>query len=164
MMEAAIGISVFIENRTSYDIAMSKFLERVPAYIFLNKDGCFPKTVRSDNLTSLPAIREYWYNMTTFTINGVAEETCRDLNHTGYGFDSISHVAETSRIQGRDLWIEDTGERLRYAYELHAGWQLHPETLPQSLCNGNLSWNLGPSKFIDSRLMNSQASSHLTNH
>ena len=37
MMEAALGISVFINDRESYDKAMETFLKRVPAYIYLKK-------------------------------------------------------------------------------------------------------------------------------
>jgi hypothetical protein len=37
MMEAALGISVFIENTTSYDIAMEKFLARTAAYVYLTR-------------------------------------------------------------------------------------------------------------------------------
>jgi len=43
MMEAALGISVFLEDKSSYDKAMKIFLERVPAYIYLTKDGPTPK-------------------------------------------------------------------------------------------------------------------------
>lgn len=42
MMEAALGISVFIENRTSYDIAMDKFLTRAAAYIYLTRFVLIP--------------------------------------------------------------------------------------------------------------------------
>jgi hypothetical protein len=125
---------------------MSKFLQRVPAYIYLKSDGPLPKTSPEDNLKNASAIIKYWSGLSNFSLDGLAQETCRDLNHTGYGFESISHVSETSRIQGRDLWIEDTGDRVRIAYELHAGWQLHPETVPSWLCGGKLAWNLGPSK------------------
>jgi hypothetical protein len=145
-MEAALGISVFLDDQKSYDIAMSKFLQRVPAYIYLKSDGPLPKTSPEDNLKNASAIIKYWSGLSNFSLDGLAQETCRDLNHTGYGFESISHVSETSRIQGRDLWIEDTGDRVRIAYELHAGWQLHPETVPSWLCGGKLAWNLGPSK------------------
>lgn len=37
MMEAALGISVFIENTTSYDISMEKFLARTAAYVYLTR-------------------------------------------------------------------------------------------------------------------------------
>ena len=37
MMEAALGISVFINDHESYDKAMEIFLKRVPAYIYLTK-------------------------------------------------------------------------------------------------------------------------------
>ena len=42
MMEAAIGISVFLEDKSSYDRAMATFLARVPAYIYLTSDGPTP--------------------------------------------------------------------------------------------------------------------------
>jgi hypothetical protein len=43
MMEAAIGISVFLDDAASYDAAMTKFLGRVPAYVYLTSDGSYPK-------------------------------------------------------------------------------------------------------------------------
>ena len=43
MMEAAIGIAVFLEDRAAYDQAMTKFRGRVPAYIYLTSDGALPK-------------------------------------------------------------------------------------------------------------------------
>ncbi len=48
---------------------------------------------------------------------GLTQETCRDFVHTGYGISAISHVAETSRIQGQDLYPQ-VGERLRQALGL----------------------------------------------
>ena len=43
MMEAAIGISVFLNDADSYDKAMKKYMGRVPAYIYLKSDGDLPK-------------------------------------------------------------------------------------------------------------------------
>src|SRR5258706_7632771 len=47
MLEAAIGISVFLEDRASWDKAMAKFRARVPAYIYLTSDGAYPKGIGS---------------------------------------------------------------------------------------------------------------------
>ncbi len=102
MMEAAIFISVFVENSTSYDIAMSQFLTQVPAYIYLTSDGSYPAAPAGTAWTTTKLI-SYWNGLSTFNTSGVAQETCRDLEHTGYGIASISHVAEISRIQGRDF-------------------------------------------------------------
>ena len=52
-MEAAIGISVFLEDKGSYDRAMATFLERVPAYIYLTKDGPTPKPPAGENFPSI---------------------------------------------------------------------------------------------------------------
>jgi hypothetical protein len=37
-----------------------------------------------------------------------------------YGMASISHVAETARIQGNDLWQTSVGTRVKAAFELHS--------------------------------------------
>jgi hypothetical protein len=51
-------------------------------------------------------------------------------------------VAETSRIQGRDLYPQ-VGERLRHALGLHSGYQLG-NPVPSWLCGGQLNLGLGP--------------------
>ncbi|KAH8433519.1 uncharacterized protein LDX57_011153 [Aspergillus melleus] len=141
MMEAALGISVFINDRESYDKAMEIFLKRVPAYIYLTKDGDLPKTSPEDNLSSSSSIIDFWQGQSTFSENGISQETCRDFAHTGYGIASIAHVAETARIQGRDLYEEDTGERLRYALGFHTKYQLQG-SLPGDICGGDLEREL----------------------
>lgn len=142
MTEAAIGISVFIEDRASYDKAMAKFRARTAAYVYLASDGELPKTVPSQNLNTRDKIVAYWQGQGTF-VTGLTQETCRDLTHTGYGISAISHVAETSRIQGQDLYGTDVGERLRQALGFQARYQLGA-AVPSSLCGGSLNLGLGP--------------------
>lgn len=149
MMEAAVGISVFLNDGASYDKAMTKFLGRVPAYIYLTSDGSCPKAAPGSGLTTCSQIESYWQGQTTFPENGIAQETCRDFVHTGYGISSISHVAETSRIQGNDLYPTDTGTRLRYALGFHSKLELG-NPVPSYLCNGTVKKGLGPSKLIPS--------------
>ncbi|MFK4223303.1 alginate lyase family protein [Streptomyces sp. NPDC019890] len=141
MTEAAIGIAVFLEDRGAYDKAVAKFRGRVPAYIYLTSDGSLPKTAPGSGLDTREKIIKYWQGQSTF-MNGLSQETCRDLTHTGYGFSAISHIAETSRIQGQDLYPE-IADRLRYALGLHAKYQLG-EPVPGNLCNGSLKDRLGP--------------------
>ena len=38
------------------------------------------------------------------SVNGICQETCRDLGHTQYGMASTLNAAETARIQGVDLY------------------------------------------------------------
>lgn len=142
MMEAAVGISVFLEDKASYDKAMAKFRTRTAAYVYLSSDGDLPKTVPSQNLNTREKIVNYWQGQGTF-VTGLTQETCRDLTHTGYGISAISHVAETSRIQGQDLYGTDVGERLRHALGFQAKYELG-EAAPGWLCDGSLKRGLGP--------------------
>jgi hypothetical protein len=52
------------------------------------------------------------------SVNGVCQETCRDFGHLGYGLASTFNVAETARLQGIDLYGEQT-DRLAAALEFH---------------------------------------------
>ncbi|PTH83791.1 hypothetical protein C9J60_36260 [Streptomyces sp. A244] len=142
MMEAAVGISVFLEDKASYDKAMAKFRTRTAAYVYLESDGALPKTVPSQNLDTREKIVKYWQGQTTF-VNGLSQETCRDFTHTGYGLSAISHVAETSRIQGQDLYGTDVGERLRHGLGFHARYELGAGA-EAWLCGGSLKPGLGP--------------------
>ena len=45
MMEAAVGIAVFLDDRNAYASARQRFLVRVPAFIYLTSDGSVPRTV-----------------------------------------------------------------------------------------------------------------------
>ncbi|GAA2952521.1 hypothetical protein GCM10011428_85330 [Streptomyces violaceus] len=123
MMEAAVGISVFLEDKAPYDKAMATFRTRTAAYVYLASDGELPKTVPSQNLNTREKIVRYWQGQSTF-VDGLSQETCRDFTHTGYGLSAISHIAETSRIQGQDLYGTDVGARLRHGLGFHAKYQL----------------------------------------
>ncbi|MET8829805.1 alginate lyase family protein [Streptomyces sp. NPDC004610] len=142
MMEAALGISVFLEDKASYDQAMARFRTRTAAFVYLASDGELPRTVPSQNLNTRDKIVSYWQGQSTF-VTGLTQETCRDFTHTGYGISAISHVAETSRIQGQDLYGTDVGERLRHALGFQARYELG-EAAPGWLCGGTLHRGLGP--------------------
>ncbi|TGA97571.1 alginate lyase family protein [Streptomyces sp. MZ04] len=142
MMEAAVGISVFLDDKGAYDKAMAKFRTRTAAYVYLASDGSLPKTVPSQNLNTREKIVKYWQGQGTF-VTGLTQETCRDLTHTGYGLSAISHVAETSRIQGEDLYKTDVGERLRQGLGFQAKYELG-EAPPSWLCGGSLDRGMGP--------------------
>ncbi|KAJ5765697.1 Chondroitin AC/alginate lyase [Penicillium odoratum] len=137
MMEAAIFIAIFTEDVDSYNTGMTGFLDRVPAYIYLTSDGDIPIAPVNSSYTTTAKLEAYWYGQTTF-VDGLCQETCRDMEHTGYGIASISHVAETSRIQGTDLFVEETGERLKYALEFHSYYALEG-SFPSWLCDGTLT-------------------------
>jgi hypothetical protein len=161
MTEAATGISVFLDDQTSYDKAMNKFMGRVPAYIYLGSDGDLPKTAPGSGLDTRDEIIKYWQGLSTFE-NGVTQETCRDFTHTGYGLSSISHVAETSRIQGNDLYTGDVGTRLRYALGFQAKYELGA-TPPGWLCGGSVNRGLGPVTEVGYNAMHNRLGNTMTN-
>ncbi|MFD8381520.1 alginate lyase family protein [Streptomyces sp. NPDC059679] len=139
MTEAAIGISVFIEDRTSYDKAVATYLARVPAYIYLTSDGDLPKPPADSSIDTSAEIIKYWQGQSTFA-DGLAQETCRDFGHTGWGIASVADIAETSRIQGQDLYpkIQD---RLRYALGFHTSYE-NGTAVPSWLCGGSVKKGL----------------------
>lgn len=88
MMEAALGISVFLDDKSSYSTAMKKALSRIPAYFYLTSDGPYPKAADGSGLTTKEQIIKFWQGQSTFPENGISQETCRDFVHTGYGIAS----------------------------------------------------------------------------
>ncbi|MFF4833159.1 alginate lyase family protein [Streptomyces sp. NPDC001315] len=161
MTEAAVGISVFLEDKASYDKAMATFRTRTAAYVYLSSDGSVPKTVPSQNLDTTAKIVNYWQGQSTF-VTGLTQETCRDLTHTGYGISSISHIAETSRIQGQDLYGTDVGERLRQALGFQAKYQLGT-AVPSWLCGGSLTLGLGPVTEVGYNALHNRLGIAMTN-
>ncbi|GHJ40653.1 alginate lyase family protein [Streptomyces sp. TS71-3] len=161
MMEAATGISVFLDDQASYDKAMTKFMGRVPAYIYLDTDGDLPKTAPGSGLDTRDEIIGYWQGLSHFE-NGVTQETCRDFTHTGYGISSISHVAETSRIQGRDLYTGDVGTRIRYALGFQSKYELGSAP-PSWLCGGTVKRGLGPVTEVGYNAMHNRLGNAMDN-
>ncbi|MGV9901268.1 alginate lyase family protein [Streptomyces sp. NPDC003388] len=161
MTEAAVGISVFLEDKASYDTAMARFRTRAAAYVYLASDGDLPKSVPSQNLNTRDKIVSYWQGQSTF-VTGLTQETCRDLTHTGYGISAISHIAETSRIQGQDLYGTDVGERLRQALGFQAKYQLGA-AVPDWLCGGSLKLGLGPVTEVGYNALHNRRGVAMTN-
>jgi hypothetical protein len=160
MLEAGIGISVFLEDKTSYDKVITKYRARVPAYIYLSTDGALPKTVPGSGLDTTSEIVSYWQGQSTF-VTGLTQETCRDFVHTGYGIAAIADIAETTRIQGQDLYPE-IGERLRQALGFQAKYELG-EAPPSWLCGGTINRGLGPVTEVGFNALNTRNGVAMTN-
>ncbi|XHM95820.1 alginate lyase family protein [Peterkaempfera sp. SMS 1(5)a] len=160
MMEAAVGISVYLDDRTSYDKAVTRYLNRVQAYVYLDTDGALPKTVPGSGLDTQAEIVKYWQGQSTF-VTGLTQETCRDFTHTGYGISAISHVAETSRIQGQDLYPQ-VGERLRQALGFQSKYE-RGAAVPSWLCGGSLNLGLGPVTEVGYNAMHNRLGYAMTN-
>ncbi|MFI6003042.1 alginate lyase family protein [Streptomyces sp. NPDC051366] len=145
MMDAAVGISVHLDDRASYDKAMAIYLGRVPAYFYLASDGPQPKYPPRSSIDTKSELIDYWHGQNTF-VDGLAQETCRDFGHTGMAIAATMHVAETSRIQGRDLYPEFK-DRFRHALGFHAAYELGAP-VPSWLCGGSLTKGIGPATEV----------------
>lgn len=154
MMEAAVGISVFLEDKASYDKAVTRYRNRTAAYVYLTTDGALPKTVPGSGLSSRAQIVSYWQGQSTF-VDGLTQETCRDFTHTGYGIAAIADVAETLRIQGDDVYGTDIGTRLRQALGFQSKYQLGA-AVPSWLCGGHLNLGLGPVTEVGFNALNTR--------
>ncbi|MEZ0070935.1 hypothetical protein ABH927_000266 [Planotetraspora sp. GP83] len=141
MTDAAIGIAVFLDDKTAFDKAVATWRGRLPAYIYLKSDGPLPKQAPGSKYDTSAEIIDYWEGQTTF-VDGLAQETCRDFGHTGWGIEAAIHVAETARIQGLDLYAEGK-ERLRLAMGFHSQYELGA-AVPSWLCGGKLNTGIGP--------------------
>jgi hypothetical protein len=149
LLETAVEIAVFLDDRSTYDAVTQLWLAAVPAYVYLSSDGAYPKVARGMS-SDHGALITAWFGQTKF-VDGLEEETCRDLRHAGYGVASIAHFAETAWIQGNDYYTGDVGERLLATLEFHSKY-VNQRSVPDWLCKGDVkkltntpSWEGKPS-------------------
>jgi hypothetical protein len=133
MIEGAIGIAVFTDNRALFDHSVAMWHERVPAYFYYQPiDGDRPHPLpRTDTKTS-------WNGQTVFnsTLNGVSQETCRDMGHAEFGIASTMYIAATAYIQGINLFQSEKN-RLAAALEFNSALE-SGRAIPAGLCNGSV--------------------------
>jgi hypothetical protein len=152
MIEASIGIAVFLDDETTFQKAVSMWRARVPAYIYMQTDGTSPVPPPGGDYASPGSLQGFWYGPTSFA-NGLCQETCRDLGHVQYGLAAMIHAAETARIQGIDLY-EEQAPRIAAGFELHASYL--GSTPPPTPCRTPLSavtpdptWEVGYNEYAD---------------
>lgn len=142
MLDAAIGIAVFLDDRAEFDRAVGIWRGRVPGYVYLAVDGSLPKAPSTcTSKDTRDELVSYWHGQSTF-VQGLAQETCRDFGHTGWGFAGAAHVAETAWHQGLDLYAE---ARLRLTDGLYFHTRYETGTpVPSWLCGGAVKKGFGP--------------------
>lgn len=150
MSEATMNIGIFLDDTATFQKGVSLWRGRVPAYIYMTGDGKTPVSPPGENLSG-SALTSFWYKQTTF-VDGVAQETCRDLGHVQYGFAAMVNAAETALIQGVDLYSEQSA-RMAAGLEFHANF-LDGASVPSWLCGGSLNavspdamWEIGLNEF-----------------
>jgi hypothetical protein len=141
-INASLAISVFLDDRASFNKAIAMWRARVPAYFYLTSDGPLPHTPPGSKPMTRDELINYWQGQSTF-VDGLAQETCRDFTHTQYGLASAINGAEIASNQGIDLYGEEA-TRLTAAMEFHAAY-LQGKSVPSWLCNGKLALKAFPS-------------------
>ncbi|HLZ59913.1 MAG TPA: alginate lyase family protein [Ktedonosporobacter sp.] len=147
MINASLAIAVFLDDHASFAKALSMWRARVPAYFYLTSDGPLPHPPPGAGPMTKEQIISYWQGQSTF-VDGLSQETCRDLTHTQYGIATAINGAEIAWHQGVDLYSEEA-TRLTKAMEFHASYVLG-KAAPSWLCKGTLSrtapfptWEIG---------------------
>jgi hypothetical protein len=133
MIEVMFSIAVFDDNQALFDEAVARYKKRLPAYIYASADGPVPllpdPSAKQDLVT-------FWQGQSTF-MDGLSQETCRDLRHVQHGFGGLIQSAEIAWHQGVDLYAE-RGNRLLTGLEFHAKYILGAP-VPANLCGGALT-------------------------
>jgi hypothetical protein len=112
IIEALAHISVFNEDPSLFDQAVSMWRARVPAYMYLSSDG--PRPVPPPRCGT--SVLTYWHQ--TSFVDGLAQETSRDFGHTFWGLAAAVNTAETALQQGLNLYAENA-DRIIAAFEFH---------------------------------------------
>jgi hypothetical protein len=132
MADALIQIGVFLDDPDTFNKGVGFWQRRVPAYIYLTSDGPTPVMIPGEGAT---------WNGATHYLEGLSQETCRDLGHVQLGFAAMINGAETARIQGLDLYSQQS-TRIVAGLELAASY-LNGATTPDPGCPYNASKAIG---------------------
>jgi len=131
MIEGLLGIAVFLEDQTLFDRGINFWNQRVPAYFYYSEtDGNKPKPAPRGNAD--------WYGQTTFnkSVDGIGQETCRDLGHLQFGLSSTLNAAATAITQGHDLFTPQK-DRLVAGLEFNANL-VNGVAPPHYVCGGKV--------------------------
>jgi hypothetical protein len=138
MAEAVMNIGVFCDNQKVWDRGVALWKRRTPAYIYVKSDGkqpVRPWAPKGKKITNKQLLK-FWYGQKKL-VNGLTQETCRDLGHTNMGLGGMINAAETAHIQGLDLYGLEK-KRIVAALEFHAPF-FHGAAAPSWLCGGKLN-------------------------
>jgi hypothetical protein len=138
-IEAHFAIAVFKDDKALFDKAVERWKTRVKTYIYQTTDG--PKPINTVGKTDAQ-MAALWQSTSTGTvyIDGLAQETCRDLGHLNLGFNSMMYAAEIAYGQGVDLFSLEK-KRITDMMELHASWMTGSVKVPDNICGGVVKVN-----------------------
>lgn len=133
-IEAHLAMAVFKSDSVEFKEAVRRWNFRVTTYIYQTTDGTKPINTPGKTDARMAAI---WRDNASATIyvNGLAMETCRDINHLKLGFSSMMYGAEIAWQQGVDVFTPNK-KRLKDFLELHGSWFTGSVKVPTNICDG----------------------------
>jgi hypothetical protein len=147
-IEGAMSVAVFLDDRVEFDRQVARWRARLPAYVYLSSDGSLPVPPPRTGIRGRAALVRYWHGPSRF-VNGLGQETCRDLAHLQSGLSEALGAAEIAWNQGVDLYAQQA-RRLSAALEFHARYLLGAR-VPSWLCGGHLDISYQPTFEIGYR-------------
>jgi hypothetical protein len=149
MIAAGMGIAVFLDDMDSFQKVLAMWRTRVPAYMYLSKDGMMPTApplAAGVAAYTQDQIAKYWggprtpqsFPLPSPDADGMGQETCRDvtdMHHQEFGYSALVAAAETAHIQGVDLYGEEK-DRIVAAFEFAAKY-MNGAPVPAWLCPGS---------------------------
>jgi len=135
MIETAMSIAVFTDDRKLFDSAVARYKRLLPAYVYGKEDGDVPKVIDASYFDTREKIDKHWYGQ-TILFDGLCQETGRDFTHSQWGIGGLIHCAEIAWHQGVDLYSVDDNRLLR-GMEFHAKY-LNGAPVPPELQGGKL--------------------------
>lgn len=164
---ALINIGVFTNNTSVFLRGISMWRATLPAYIYQVEDGPIPVPPLnwSASQSSSTNLQKLWYNQEAL-VNGLSQETCRDLGHVSWGISALANGAETAKKQGIVLESEyilgtQNAVRMAHGIEFNSSLINNNSQIPLWLCNGNINLgsSVGTGEILFNDLVNRRAMS-----
>lgn len=141
---AAMNIGVFNDDASTFLKGIAMWRTTLPAYIYMRTDGANPVPPVNWTAANSTAAKllTLWYSQSA-NLDGLSQETCRDLGHVHWGLGALANGAETAYLQGFNLYAESTlgtanTTRFQQGLEFNATYQ-NGATVPSTLCSGSIT-------------------------
>ena len=133
-IEAHLSVAVFKNDTILFNKGIERWKTRVKTYIYQTSDGAKPINTQGKTDAQMASI---WKSTSTGTVyvDGLCQETCRDLGHLNLGFFSMIYAAEIAQRQGIDLFSLEK-KRITDFMELQASWMTGSVKVPDNICGG----------------------------
>ncbi len=151
ILEVRMAVAVFTEDEKLWNECLETWRHRIVTSIYQTSDGKEPVRFGDE---SDAFMRKWWYGawQRGVWVDGISQETCRDMPHNQMGLKGMMTTAEIAWHQGVDLYGEEK-KRLADYMEFHAKILMGDPT-PMDLCTINKNstrptWEIGYNHLVN---------------